>query len=273
MLKRWASSASGTALTLDFGDYEQSYTILKTPHAEAISALIAGYIDIILKARREASRLIEQEKGLIASEEDVARNKGIANPQFAMYGNNPYGGANSPAQRPKTAVTDLKSAIVSMGELVEDLRNTPDKPMFSNLSKEQWDNQLTIEMGNLDNYAQAMLEIIKDPNGITRIGLEDVAKKIAIQVDQMAVAAKNAALCGKTTKPGLILAAKAISESLRNTLRSAEAVVVDPRAIPLYAETLGLAPDLYMAAAAFMQFARQVRMYQISFNFILGKCK
>ncbi len=51
-LKRWASSSAGTSLTLDFGDYQQNYVVLRTNKAEQISSLIAGYIDIILKARK-----------------------------------------------------------------------------------------------------------------------------------------------------------------------------------------------------------------------------
>ena len=52
MIRRWASNPGGDSLTLDFGDYEENYILLRTPKAEAISQLISGYIDIILKARR-----------------------------------------------------------------------------------------------------------------------------------------------------------------------------------------------------------------------------
>ena len=46
-VRRWA--ASPKSFTLDFGDYSDSYYSVQTTEGEAIGALIAGYIDIILK--------------------------------------------------------------------------------------------------------------------------------------------------------------------------------------------------------------------------------
>ena len=46
-VRRWA--ASPNSFTLDFGDYSESYYSVQTKEGEAIGALIAGYIDIILK--------------------------------------------------------------------------------------------------------------------------------------------------------------------------------------------------------------------------------
>ena len=51
-IKRFA--ASPRSFTLDFGDNEQDYYIVQTLEGDAIRAQIAGYIDIILKRRREA---------------------------------------------------------------------------------------------------------------------------------------------------------------------------------------------------------------------------
>ena len=47
-MRRW-SSAHNT-FTLDFGDYEDDYVNVITDEGEAMSQLIAGYIDIILFA-------------------------------------------------------------------------------------------------------------------------------------------------------------------------------------------------------------------------------
>lgn len=55
-VRRWA--ASPNSFTLDFGDYADSYYSVQTGEGEAISQLIAGYIDIILKKRKEADRAI-----------------------------------------------------------------------------------------------------------------------------------------------------------------------------------------------------------------------
>ncbi len=49
-LKRWVSSIN--TFTFDFGDFESEYYVIQTNEGEAISQMIAGYIDIILKIRR-----------------------------------------------------------------------------------------------------------------------------------------------------------------------------------------------------------------------------
>jgi hypothetical protein len=51
-LKRWAKGANKSIITLDFGDYEEEYVNIQSDDADSISTLIAGYIDIILKARK-----------------------------------------------------------------------------------------------------------------------------------------------------------------------------------------------------------------------------
>ena len=45
--------------TLDFGDYQDQYYSVQTTEGEQIAALIAGYIDIILKRRQRKERFGE----------------------------------------------------------------------------------------------------------------------------------------------------------------------------------------------------------------------
>ncbi|XP_022084653.1 talin-1-like isoform X5 [Acanthaster planci] len=54
-VRRWA--ASPNSFTLDFGDYSESYYSVQTKEGEAIGALIAGYIDIILKKQKGKDRI------------------------------------------------------------------------------------------------------------------------------------------------------------------------------------------------------------------------
>merc|ERR1719239_415138 len=56
-VRRWA--ASPNVFTLDFGDYQDQYYSVQTTEGEHISALIAGYIDIILKRRQRKERFGE----------------------------------------------------------------------------------------------------------------------------------------------------------------------------------------------------------------------
>ena len=46
-LKHWEDSAN--TFTLDFGDYSQSVYSVETTEGKAISQLISGYTDIIIK--------------------------------------------------------------------------------------------------------------------------------------------------------------------------------------------------------------------------------
>jgi hypothetical protein len=48
-LKRWAGSDK--SVTLDLGDYASDYVTINTSEATAITSLIAGYVDILLKSR------------------------------------------------------------------------------------------------------------------------------------------------------------------------------------------------------------------------------
>ncbi|KAI8824903.1 uncharacterized protein EV422DRAFT_576151 [Fimicolochytrium jonesii] len=56
-LRRWA--ASPNSFTMDFGDYAEAYFSVRTKEGEQISQLIAGYIDIIIKKRKEAEKVVE----------------------------------------------------------------------------------------------------------------------------------------------------------------------------------------------------------------------
>ncbi|KAI9206533.1 uncharacterized protein BJ171DRAFT_498098 [Polychytrium aggregatum] len=58
-LRRWA--AANNSFTLDFGDYADAYYSVQTPEGEQISQLISGYIDIILKKRKDAEKIVEHE--------------------------------------------------------------------------------------------------------------------------------------------------------------------------------------------------------------------
>lgn len=49
-LRRWA--ASNDTFTMDFGSHESDYVTVITQEGEAISQLIAGYIDILLKKQK-----------------------------------------------------------------------------------------------------------------------------------------------------------------------------------------------------------------------------
>ena len=59
-----------SSLTLDFGDYPDSYYSVQTTEGDSISQLIAGYIDIILRRKRDAERMVAIEGPEIAVTEE-----------------------------------------------------------------------------------------------------------------------------------------------------------------------------------------------------------
>ena len=50
-VKRWA--ATQNIFTIDFGEYQDGFYSVQTPDGDKISELIAGYVDIIVKNRKE----------------------------------------------------------------------------------------------------------------------------------------------------------------------------------------------------------------------------
>uniref|UniRef100_A0A0K0EJV8 FERM domain-containing protein n=1 Tax=Strongyloides stercoralis TaxID=6248 RepID=A0A0K0EJV8_STRER len=86
-LRRWATSP--TTFAVDLGDYEDGYFAVQTPDGEKIVALIAGYIDIIIKKRKLKDHLgIEGDEGSTMLEDRVAPAKAtlIAHGEINTHG-------------------------------------------------------------------------------------------------------------------------------------------------------------------------------------------
>ncbi|PRP75658.1 actin binding protein, partial [Planoprotostelium fungivorum] len=104
-LRRWAASDTGKSLTLDFGNHENDYFILMTEESDAISSLLSGYIDIILKARRDAARIVDDNNEAVATEETLIQRKGMAyatttsifSPSMNPYASGDSSGGAAPA--------------------------------------------------------------------------------------------------------------------------------------------------------------------------------
>ncbi len=117
---------------MDFGDYQDHYYSVQTTEGEAIAQLLSGYIDIILKARRDAARIMNDDGDTeIAVEEHVAPTKGMAlqsNTHFrisggwaphqgdqGVVGQTPMVGREMQMMGMLTNVEDAASAIAASG--------------------------------------------------------------------------------------------------------------------------------------------------------------
>ncbi|KAI8822750.1 hypothetical protein BJ741DRAFT_87676 [Chytriomyces cf. hyalinus JEL632] len=70
-LSRWA--AASNSFTLDFGDYADNYFTVQTAEGNQISQLIAGYIDIILKKKKEAEKVFHEEDEVLTTSEEYVK--------------------------------------------------------------------------------------------------------------------------------------------------------------------------------------------------------
>ncbi|KAJ3025177.1 UNVERIFIED_CONTAM: Talin-1 [Siphonaria sp. JEL0065] len=70
-LRRWAAAVN--SFTLDFGDYADAYYTVQTTEGEQISQLIAGYIDIILKKKKEADKVLHEEEEVLMTTEEYVK--------------------------------------------------------------------------------------------------------------------------------------------------------------------------------------------------------
>lgn len=62
---------SPKSFTLDFGDYADEYVTMMTKEGENISQQLSGYIDIILKRKKDTSRCVDSDDSVVANEEPV----------------------------------------------------------------------------------------------------------------------------------------------------------------------------------------------------------
>lgn len=140
-LKRWA--ASPKSFTLDFGDYEADYYTVITNEGESMSQvtsppyaslsqpvslslnvcsnlsllqLIAGYIDIILKRRKDMGKVELEDDSIMAVEEFVApvRKKSIAFIFFSSHSLSPFiRSVRMPSRRPSRTSALVRSRAAS----------------------------------------------------------------------------------------------------------------------------------------------------------------
>lgn len=162
-LKRWAAVRG--KFTFDFGDHQDDFWTVYTDQGDQISALIGGYIDIIINSRKQGVKQIDvDQREATATVSDMAH---VQMPQYAYTmapggrGQVGYAGGLMEGQmtaRPASmnvAITDVAS-VLKMAELVREELGQPlsaqerrNTRRLSNVTGEpQWLEQLvTFEKG------------------------------------------------------------------------------------------------------------------------------
>lgn len=255
-LYRWAAKVN--TFTFDFGDHADDYYTVQTTQGDALSQLIAGYIDIILRARREAVRQQEEDGAAYANPESISHGSGVAvnsstaaytamlapgmqlnpqSPHAAMYQNFAMPGMqagqiNTKAlpKSQKVNVIDLKTAQQALMFLAEELEHDDGAEFESydtTMTIDQVKAALGISTGNLDKALAALLGCT-DPNNLDIEQLNAYAKTITADALKLAKMARTAAAIGGANDADIVAGAAKLAASLTKLLEATAKVAANP---------------------------------------------
>eukprot|EP00004_Rigifila_ramosa_P012620 TRINITY_DN2744_c0_g1_i1.p1 TRINITY_DN2744_c0_g1~~TRINITY_DN2744_c0_g1_i1.p1 ORF type:complete len:1813 (+),score=542.23 TRINITY_DN2744_c0_g1_i1:25-5439(+) len=236
-LRRWAANP-GT-FTLDFGDYEDEYMTMLTDEGEAISNLIAGYIDIILQKRREAALGAKNQgdEAIVAEEELLAPAKGRSViTQGSQYAQGPQqaqfaqGGAMQGQMSGMGMIGDMGS-FGDVGQLAQSTMVLSELDgMLTSLSA-QAANLSGYSTGDADIEASlgaimgAAAELSGTPGDTARFGAifgaDDAQQQLAAFGEQIARSA--AILCSTGDPQQMMMASQQMSAACANLVGAAKA--------------------------------------------------
>jgi talin len=259
-LKRWAAKP-GT-FTFDFGEYDDGYYQVQTNDAEAISSLIAGYIDIILKSRRDAIKASVEDSAETAVVDNLAHATGVATattttaytPSMAMQNSGtivmsgPKGvqyqpinatqmqNANAlrkeipPSQR--INVVDLSSAQKAVLLLTDELEKEEDGPALEEYNTTMTIDQIKTGIGasatRIDQNIMQLLSATEQPMIDARV-LNANAKTITQDVLKLAGMARSAAAIGGYNDQDVVTGAKQVSGAIAKLLDATQRVTLSPQ--------------------------------------------
>jgi len=238
-LKRWASGPN--SFTLDFGDYADSYFTVQTLEGESISQLVAGYIDILLKRRKDGGVIVEDDEGETAEEEFVAPETGIAGRALTTQEYDSGAGDNTattmlpaggmiPGVSPAIAgqvgkAMTLNDADDAILRLMGDVMNPIPIGQHGTMTPEQLRQDLA--MKNQQLWSSAGMLIEASNNGASRQDLDKMAPDLAKNLANLIGAAKLAAAAAKGDV-SLLDGAKSVSDALRKLMAAAGELADNP---------------------------------------------
>jgi talin len=286
-LRRWA--ASGKTFTLDFGDYEDDYFIVETDEGENISQLIAGYIDIILKARSDATTIVEDDDSNVADVTTVAPIRAMATrvqtsstTKGGVGGKAVPGQAGGPGQAVSISgaggaqsivITDLKSAMRANKMLSDELGRPGDFTTTNSLmSPQQLKEQVNAHGNAIQTSADELLQQgLVDPNDLNKAAMLNAAKKLMGAVMQMGASAKMAAASGKEVDENLLNSAKAVSDAIQRLLNASDQLMQNPHN-PGFRDAMQESRDDVLHAGHYLNAAVKGEMTDVASQELLLAC-
>ena len=256
-LYRWAAKVN--TFTFDFGDHADDYYTVQTTQGDAISQLIAGYIDIILRARRDGLRQQEEDSAAYANPESISHASGVAvgsttaaytaslspglqlnanSPHAAMYQNFSMPGMqagqiNTKAlpKSQKVNVIDLKTAQQALMFLADELDHDTDGAEFESydttMTIDQVKSALGVSTVNLDKALAALIGCT-DPANLDIEQLNAYAKTITADALKLAKLARTAAAIGGANDADIVSGAAKLAASLTKLLEATAKVAANP---------------------------------------------
>lgn len=216
-LRRWA--ASNDTFTLDFGSHEDDYVTVFTQEGEAISQLIAGYIDILLKKQRDTNINMDDENGDVANVTEVARvgAMGVMSSTSAMTGKGIETFTHS--------VVDVDSATRAVNRMINQLFGdvSPEEAGNTALTEQQRRQQLNDHAKTIENLTNKLLGSVTD-----RKALNEASKAIAVSLENLVRGARNANALGMDPDGLLFDGVKGLADSLERLLAAASDVQKNP---------------------------------------------
>lgn len=243
-LRRWA--ASPASFTLDFGDYEEDYLNVITSQGESMSQLLAGYIDILMKKRKDTGVVLDDDDAEVGSVESVGRIHGQAafsTTSSVSGGQNNMGarqGQLTPqqmalAKRAGTfgaqtiQVTDPASALRAVTDMMDNIEKQGSQPgQSSSLTPIQWKNQLQNNASSLAAAAGKLVDVMNAPGALDRNQMNNYAREIAMACGNMLSSAKNASVGLPDDDMPLFDGARAVAEAIKNILQASKELAQDP---------------------------------------------
>jgi len=217
-LLRW--TASPETFTMDFGAHEEDYIVVVTNEGEAISNLIAGYIDLLLKKQRVVGTTLDDEDGEVASVASVARIGGIATTALTNAGR-----ITGDSVAYTSGVSDCSSAARAIDKMISDLFGEVAKMSDASMTPAQRRQAVEAQARALHQLGETLSNFALSGD---RASIAASALKIASGVEQLIGAARQAAASGADAGGVLMDATKGVSEMLKALLAAADAAAQRP---------------------------------------------
>eukprot|EP01119_Soliformovum_irregulare_P010889 TRINITY_DN2683_c0_g2_i1.p1 TRINITY_DN2683_c0_g2~~TRINITY_DN2683_c0_g2_i1.p1 ORF type:complete len:1576 (+),score=527.56 TRINITY_DN2683_c0_g2_i1:266-4993(+) len=220
-MKRWASSPE--TFTMDFGGHEVDYVTVITQEGEEISALIAGYIDILMKKGKGSTVVIEDDQSQIGEVTTMSRAGGVG--AYSTTSSTGYGGyANISG-----SVGDLESAATAISRMTASLFGAVGPMEGGNrLTAEQRKQQITDQTRALEQLAQKFIQMMVDPTVIDKTAMNTLSKQLAVGLENLIEATRAASALGLDTDGYLFDGVKDLAECLQSLLGFGTDVVKNP---------------------------------------------